>query len=178
MVLWACSHAPAGSRLVLEALDGSPVAVFADDSVTTRVFLFTRTDCPVSNRYAPEIQRLAAAFANPTTRFWLVYLDRSESPEQIRGHLSEYGYGLEALRDPRHRLVEVTGARVTPEAAVYAGSELVYRGRIDDRYVAFGRARPEPSTRDLERVLEELAQGRVPEKRTTEAIGCYISDLR
>ncbi len=28
-----------------------------------RVLVFTTTDCPISNRYAPEIQRLAAKFS-------------------------------------------------------------------------------------------------------------------
>ena len=28
-----------------------------------RVLVFTTTDCPISNRYAPEIQRLATKFS-------------------------------------------------------------------------------------------------------------------
>ena len=36
------------------------------------VLVFTTTDCPISNRYAPEIQRLATKFGD-RAKFVLVY---------------------------------------------------------------------------------------------------------
>ena len=48
-----------------------------------RVLVFTTTDCPISNRYAPEIQRLAAKYDNKI-RFVLVYPVSSDTPELIR----------------------------------------------------------------------------------------------
>src|SRR6266404_7539700 len=143
------------------------------------VFLFIRTDCPLSNRYAPEVKRLHDRFAKSGVRFWLVYPDQGESGEIIRNHIKEYEYRLSALRDPEHKLVKITGAQVTPEAAVFLpGGRMVYRGRIDDRYVALGKARPAPTTRDLEQVLEALLEGKQVTNKTTAAIGCFIPDLR
>lgn len=142
------------------------------------MFVFARSDCPISNRYAPEVRRLYEEYSPRGVAFWLVYPDPDETGESIRGHLESYGYPLEALRDARHRLVALTGAEVTPEAAVFlADGELVYRGRIDDRYVNFGMARPEPRRRDLEEVLEAVAAGRRPEPRTAPAVGCAIREL-
>jgi hypothetical protein len=113
--------------------------------------------------------------------FWLVYPDPAETPEAIRRHQREFGLVFHALRDPQHELVRVTQATVTPEAAVFvagpSGPRMVYRGRIDDRYVDFGRARPSPTTRDLRAVLEALASGTTPAPRTTTAIGCFIPPL-
>ncbi len=172
------SAAFAAGDLQLQDLSGAAVDPFRDTGVRVRVFLFTRTDCPISNRYAPEVQRLAREFAKDGFRFWLVYLDPGEPGEQIARHSEEFGYQQPALRDPEHRLVRLTGAEVTPEAAVFLGEKLIYRGRIDDRYVAFGQARPEPTVRDLQEVLGALAAGQVPQPRTTRAVGCYISDLR
>ena len=40
-----------------------------------------------------------------------------------------------------------------------SGPRLVYRGRIDDRYVDFGTARAAPTTRDLEQVLDAIVAG-------------------
>jgi hypothetical protein len=54
---------------------------------------------------------------------------------------------------------------------------MLYRGRIDDRYVAFGKARPAPTRRDLEETLDALLEGKLPEPVTTTAIGCFIADL-
>ena len=43
---------------VLPNLAGEEVPPFRDRDSRITVFLFLRTDCPISNRYAPEIQRL------------------------------------------------------------------------------------------------------------------------
>jgi hypothetical protein len=75
-------------------------------------------------------------------------------------------------------MVQLAGARVTPEAAVFIGKRLVYRGRIDDRYVTFGTTRPAPRVHDLEQVLERISSGRNVELQTTKAVGCFIEDLK
>src|SRR5471032_2288184 len=37
------------------------------------VLIFLSVDCPISIRYAPEIQRLDATFSREGVKFWLVY---------------------------------------------------------------------------------------------------------
>ena len=162
-------------------LDGRPVAALPAGTGTT-VLVFTRTDCPISNRYAPELRRLGQRFAGHGVAFRLVYVDPAETPAAIREHARAYGLGTDVLRDPRHELVRLAGATVTPEAAVFvaapAGPRLVYRGRIDDRAVDIGRTRPQPRTRDLADALEALATGHAPALRTTTAVGCAIPEPR
>ena len=166
-----------GRDLALNDLAGGRVQPLEEQSVAT-VFIFTRTDCPISNRYAPEIGRLYDTYAPKGIRFWLVYVDPKQPAEAARKHIAEYGYRAPALLDPHHELVSLTGAEVTPEAVVYSGHRIVYRGRIDDRYVAFGKARPAAGTHDLENVIAALAAGKAVSPRTTRAIGCFISDLK
>jgi len=76
----------------------------------------------------------------------------------------------------------MTGVQVTPEVVVFVpgrtGQKMVYRGRIDDWYVDFGKARPAPTTHDLEQVLQEIVAGRQVTPETTHAIGCFIADLK
>jgi hypothetical protein len=144
------------------------------------VLIFLRTDCPISNRYAPEIKRLAAQYASSRVDFWLVYPGADETAKVIGQHLKDYGYELNALRDPRHALVKLSGVTVTPEVAVFRPAKNhpgapLYRGRIDDRYVAFGKMRPAPTTHDLEVTLEVLKQGKNIEPHGTTAVGCFIS---
>ena len=170
---------PAATGLQLLDLDGRQIEPLRAKDAKAIVFIFIRTDCPISNRYAPELRRLHEKFAKSGVRFWLVYPDPGETSVIIRNHMKEYEYRLSALRDPEHKLVKMTGAQVTPEAAVFApGGRMVYRGRIDDRYVAFGKARPAPTTRDLEQVLEAMLKGKQITNKTTAAIGCFIPDLR
>ncbi len=143
------------------------------------VFIFVRTDCPISNRYAPEIRRIHSEFSTRGVLFRLVYVDPNQQPAAIRDHLKKYDLPLEALRDPKHELVELTGATVTPEAAVFDSSgEMVYRGRIDDRYIDFGQSRPEPTRRDLAEALTAVLEGRSVAEPRTKAVGCFIEDLR
>jgi hypothetical protein len=166
-----------GRDLTLSDAEGRRVKPLDEQGIAT-VFVFTRTDCPISNRYAPEIRRLHDAYGPKGIRFWLVYVDPSQPSEAVRKHVTEYGYRTAALLDPHHDLVLLTGAEVTPEAVVFSGHRIVYRGRIDDRYVAFGKARQSAATHDLENVVAALVAGKAVEPRITRAIGCFISDLK
>ncbi len=139
------------------------------------VAIFLRTDCPIGNRYAPKISRLAAEFQSSELQFALVYPDPNESAEKIRQHLNDYSLDLTAYRDPHRKLVAQAQATVTPEVAVFDRQRrLIYRGRIDDQFIDFGKARPAPTKDDLRDVLVAIQEGRKIEPATTRAIGCYI----
>jgi hypothetical protein len=88
-----------------------------------------------------------------------------------------YGGAMEALRDPAHALVKFTKATITPEAAVVAGGRVVYRGRIDDRYVDLGVERPSPTVHDLADALAAVLAGKPVPHATTQAVGCFIADF-
>jgi len=167
------------ARSGLLNLNDERVDPFEQTDAKATVFLFTRIDCPISNRYAPQVRRLYAEFASRGVDFWLVYAEPDESAEVIRKHLDEYDYPCSALRDPEHWLVRKTEAHVTPEAAVFVpGGEMVYCGRIDNWYVDFGKARAQATKHDLHESLEATLSGRpVPTARTL-AVGCYISELK
>jgi peroxiredoxin len=158
-------------------LSGQPVNPFSSKAKAV-VFLFVKTDCPISNRYAPEVKRLCSQFARKGVLFWLVYPDSSVSPEAIRKHAKEYDYPCAILRDPSHSLVQLCKAQVTPEAAVLTPDrQLVYHGRIDDRYVTFGKSRPAPTRRDLQEALTALLDSK-PIPSSEPAIGCAISPAK
>ena len=130
-------------------LDGRPADPFRLAGSKIVVLLFVRTDCPISNRYAPTIQDLSAHYAT-NAAFFLVYPIKSETPDQIRHYLIDYGYHLLALRDPDLTLARFSQVTITPEVAVFSpAKKLLYHGRIDDWYVEFTRARRAPTTHDL-----------------------------
>jgi hypothetical protein len=142
------------------------------------VLIFVRTDCPISNRYAPELQRLYHEYSG-RVEFQLVYPDRSETPESIEKHRTEYGLPMGFVRDPDHSLVKRAKVHVTPEVAVFSThGELLYHGRIDDRYVDFGKSRAEPTTHDLEDALQAVLAGKPVKVASTRAIGCFLADVK
>lgn len=143
------------------------------------VLIFVSTECPISNRYAPEIRRLHDEFAMRGIRFRLVYPNPLDSEAAITKHLEEYGYPQIAQRDPDHTLVKMAGATITPEAAAFdARQRLVYRGRIDDRFVELGRERPAAAQRDLRNALTAFLAGRRVSPSRTQAVGCFIADMK
>ncbi|HXZ78965.1 MAG TPA: redoxin domain-containing protein [Terriglobales bacterium] len=159
-------------------LAGEPVDPLQASGGKIAVLIFVRTDCPISNRYAPAIQKLSSQYAAKST-FWLVYPAKSESPASIRQHLQQYGYRLSALQDPQHALVKLSHVEVTPEAAVFnVTGELVYHGRIDNWYQDFGHSRQAPTTHDLADAISAAMNGKRPAVTSTPAVGCYISDLQ
>jgi hypothetical protein len=170
--------APAPSVMLLD-LDNRPVDPFrAAENSRAIVFLFTSVDCPISNRYAPAVKRLHTTFAARGVSFWLVYPNPAERPDAIREHARAFDYPIHALRDPKHALVRLTQATVTPEAAVYdRGGALAYHGRIDNRYVSLGVERPSATEHDLEDVLSALVAGKASPKRAAPAVGCFIADF-
>ena len=158
-------------------LAGQRVDPFDAADAKAVIFIFLATECPISNRYAPEIRRLAEKFARTGIKFKLVYADPDVTPDAIRNHLKEFQLPPEALRDPQHGLVKLSQVRVTPEAAVFLpGRHLVYHGRIDNRYADFGKDRPEATEHDLESVLGAVLQGKPAPYSTARAVGCYIPD--
>ena len=163
------------TAMAVPGLEGTPVDPFAPTrGIEATVLLFVMTDCPISNRYAPEIRRLHDEFVG-TVRFWLVYVDAERPVDELREHHSSFGYPFGALRDVDGALVALAAASVTPEVAVFdADRHLIYRGRIDDRYVSFGVARRAPRTRDLHDRLSRIAAGESLAFSETRAVGCYI----
>jgi hypothetical protein len=169
------------AQVRVQALDGpgsvDPFAVPA--GVKAIVFLFTSTDCPISNRYAPEVRRIAEAFVPQGVVFQLVYPNPAETAPAIREHVAAFAYAgaIQAFRDPRHALVKFVGVTVTPEAAVVASGHVIYRGRVDDRIVDLGLERPAPTRHDLAEALTAVLAGKPVTPSTTQAVGCFIADF-
>ena len=170
-------------------LDGKAVEPVAGAPVT--VALFVDSDCPVSNRYAPEMRRLHERYAPRGVRFWLVYPDPEISADTIREHVRSFALPMPALRDPQHALVRRANALVTPEAGIFLDDgTLVYHGRIDDRYADITRRRAEATVHDVAGILDALlagktveaswspAPGRSLKAMSQPAVGCYIRDFR
>ncbi len=143
------------------------------------VLLFHSVECPISDRYVPEIKRLHGKYGVPAgISFYLVFPNRGESDAVVEEYLAERALALPVLRDRDAALTRRVGAQVTPEAVVLlpgsSGPELVYRGRYDDRYTELGRSRPRAGVHFLDEVLASVAAGRRPLFSDTGAVGCYI----
>jgi len=140
------------------------------------VLYFVTTDCPLSNAYAPEMDRIEEAYTPRGVRFYAVQGDTTVPDDQVRQHARDYAYRFPVLLDPQQLLTHHTGATVTPEAVVLSPEGAVlYLGRIDNRVADFGKVRYQATEFDLRDALDAVLAGRpVPHPRT-HALGCAIT---
>lgn len=139
------------------------------------VLIFIYHDCPISNGYVPEIARLSQEFSPRGIAFCAVYADPGLSEDNARQHTAEYDFHCPTILDPTLILARRTGATVTPEAVVLSPSgQLLYRGRIDDRYFDYGKQRSQPNRRELRDALAACVEGRPIVAARTKAVGCAI----
>lgn len=168
----------ANLSLTIKDIRGRAQSPFKAEGQTASVLFFIQQDCPISNRYAPEIARIVNEYAPKKIRFYLVYVDSTATTKVIEAHLREFSLpDAPAIHDAKRLLVATTGVSVTPETAVVGkGGEILYRGRIDNLYEALGRPRRNVTERDLRNALDAVLQNkRVPVVRT-QAVGCYITE--
>lgn len=159
-------------------LSGQPVASLTDAQTRAVVLLFAASDCPISNRYLPQMRRLQSEFGPRHVAFWVVYPNPGDTAGVIRQHQADYGKIAREIRDPDHALVKMAHAKITPEAAVFVpaghGLREVYLGRIDNRYIDFGRQRPHATRHDLQNAISAVLQGRPAPPPDGPPVGCFL----
>jgi hypothetical protein len=166
---------PAHPVMAVRDVDGRSWSLLAPAPQQHDLLFFIATDCPISNRYLPEIARLCREYQPRGVRCFTIYPDAADA-EAVARHRREYGItaAIPAILDRDHRLVAAVGPRVTPEAAVYSSAGRAYRGRIDNLYLDVGRARREATQHDLRLALDASLAGRSVAQPETDAIGCVI----
>ena len=145
---------PATATLRATDTDGKSWSLLSPAPHEFDLLFFVSTDCPISNRYAPEITRICADYRARGVRCFLVYPDTGADAGAVSAHRRDYGLSAAApaIIDRDHALVRAVGPRVTPEAALYSSTGRVYRGRID-----------------------AALAGRSITPAETEAVGCFIA---
>ncbi|HUS33866.1 MAG TPA: redoxin domain-containing protein, partial [Verrucomicrobiae bacterium] len=159
------------------ALCGHAAKSPLDSKAKIVVLVFVSSECPISNKFAPELERLSHKFPTNEVCFTLVYPNASDTASKIKQHRRDYQLTGNFLRDPKHELVKKAGVTITPETAVFDEMRnVVYRGRVNDQYLALGKGRPQPTEHDLEDAIAIVLEGKKPKQSRTEPVGCLIQD--
>jgi hypothetical protein len=159
-------------------LHNQPVRDLAGPGVRFVVLIFAASDCPIANRYVPEVARLRQEFQAQGVRFWWVFPNPEDTAAVVTQHERDFSITEDTLLDTRQSLVKLAHASVTPEAAIFAvdGAKLrePYHGRIDDRYTSIGQERPEPQRHDLELAITAALAGKTVAQAAGPPVGCAI----
>jgi peroxiredoxin len=139
------------------------------------VLFFLTTDCPISNGYVPEMNRIAKQYASQGVRTYGVMTDTSVPLADLRKHVKDFAYAFPVLIDPTQILVKYTNADTNPESVVITPrAGIVYVGRIDNKVENFGQQRQQPTQRELRDALDAALAGKPVAKAFAQPIGCSI----
>ena len=163
---------------VLRDVEGIDHVFPAAPNAKATVVYFVTHDCPISNRYGPEIRRICDEYSPSGVRCVMAYVDPMIGVAEIQEHRRAYGATQPAVHDKNHFLANLAGATVTPESAVFDSTgQLVYLGRIDNLYAALGTPRRKATEHDLRDALDDVLAGRTVSRPRAQAVGCFIPDL-
>jgi hypothetical protein len=162
--------APAAPALSWQDVTGKRYGAADLAGARATVFLFTSTQCPISNRYAPRIVELAKQYQPRGIRFFLVNSNREDSRETVARDAKERGFPFPAVKDTGTALADRLNAQCTPQAIVLDGTGAIrYTGRIDDH-----QDREQVARQDLREALDALLAGRPVAQARTLPFGCAI----
>ncbi len=156
-----------------------PVASTAPADHHGTILLFISSDCPISNSYQPELERLRAKYEPQGISFLGIYAELPISNEEVQKHSRDFGLKYPVMIDKDMTLRKHYGIRVVPEVVLIDGADFakgtpLYEGRIDDWYPERGTRRAEPQVRDLERTLDEFIAGKPVSTPRTAPVGCVL----
>lgn len=160
-------------------LDGQALPLVPTGPAKLTVLIFLGTECPVSNGYAPAMKRLYDAHHQAGVQFVGIHCDEDVSAEDAKTHAAEYGLPFSIALDHSQRLAQACGIHTMPTAVVISPQgAIIYRGRIDNRYLTSGVRRFEATEFDLQDAIAAGLAGKLPARASTEPFGCPIPPPR
>ncbi len=133
-------------------------------------FIFTSTECPISNIYTTRIKEMAKDYRPRGAQFFLVNSNTGDTLERVSQDAKLRGFTFPVIKDEGTKLADRLGARCTPEVIILdATGEMRYRGRIDDN-----KDRTRVVRQDAKEALEAVLTGKPVKVPRTLAMGCAI----
>src|SRR5262245_14820862 len=148
-------------------------------SKTAVVIFFMTTDCPISNGYVPEMNRIRKAYDGLPVAFYGVQTDTTIPELEVQQHARDFDFSFPVLLDPQQVLVRLATATVTPEVAVLSNSgDVLYLGRIDNRVEDFDKRRSVVTEFYLRDAIEAALAGKPIPRSRTSPVGCGINFVK
>lgn len=155
-------------------LTGKAVQILPSTASKGVVVFFVLAGCPNAQAYVPEMNRIANLYGPKGWKFYLAYADTFFNRHDLAKSAKQYGYTFPVVLG-HGKLVARAQATKSPEAAVFSPSgNLLYHGRIDDRFYALGKYRLEAKTHDLRNTLVAIEAGKPAPHASTEVVGCFL----
>ena len=160
----------------LKATDGRNVAFTEFRTKKAIAVIFIGTQCPMVNQYVLRLKAMHAKYTAKGVQILAINSNCHDTFANIVKHARQRKLPFPVLHDEQHKVADLFGAELTPEAFVLDNRGRVrYHGRIDDLFGVNGEYRSKPTRHDLKEALNDILAGRAVRVAQTKATGCYIS---
>jgi thiol-disulfide isomerase/thioredoxin len=141
------------------------------------VLVFYSSSCPISNSYAPTLNRIAKEFPS-SLKLVGACVDSDLSDAEVVTHARDFELKFPVICDTRGQLAARLGAKVTPEAFLIDPKGRVrYHGRIDDQFSPRNQRNTRRDVRELRDAIAAVLEGKEVVRSYVPAAGCPIPKL-
>ncbi|NKB76455.1 MAG: redoxin domain-containing protein [Gammaproteobacteria bacterium] len=171
--------AQGASTMGVTAIDANGLIAEFDSNPDAQnlVVVFLGTQCVISRRMISRLNELAAMATELNFDFYGLFPNHWDTLNSINTFKREYEVGFPLLLDREAQVAKRLKPMVSPESFVFDKNKgLVYRGRIDNRFVSIGVLRNQITRHDLFDAMQSVSQGRLPAISETEPVGCVYGD--
>lgn len=139
------------------------------------VMVFLGPECPISQRYVPELNRIAAGQGTNGLEFYGVVSGRVASRAEAAAFQKSYAIQFPVIFDEGALLARWFHPTHVPEAFVLKpDGDIVYHGRINDGYASPGKPRAVVQHHELRDALTAVRAGLTPQRMYARPVGCYF----
>lgn len=138
------------------------------------VWVFLDVDCPVSQFYTNVLNEYQQEFKNDSVLFYAVFPHLEDNDEAIQAFVNKYDFKVNIVGDPDLKFTRKFDAKATPEAFITRGDSILYRGVIDNSFVAVGERRCGTDQFYLRYALKQLTSSNQKFVTRTKPVGCTI----
>ena len=162
-----------GTRVV--DLDGRIHRPGMTDGLRPVAIVLLDSGCPIARRYAPELNALFRQCSDQGVEFYGMLSDPLLTREEAVKFRDEFRLEYPIIWDSAGDLAIRLKPSHFPECFVISPrDEIIYRGRIDNRFAAVGKLRGQVTEFELRDAIAAAAAGTVPEVRFAKPVGCLF----
>ena len=169
----AADESPSGLKAL--DLEGGIHELGGRSGTTPFALVFLGTECPISRKAIPELNRISKEAAQAGVDLLGVVSEPRTTRAKALEHAKEFGAVFPVLFDGTLDLAQRLGPTHVPEAFLFGrDGKLAYRGAIDDAFADVSKERANVKSHYLADAVRAAAAGRAPEAARTQPVGCIF----
>lgn len=151
-----------------------PFTSQASDSITAYIFLLD--ECVICQSYTNTLNELYAEYGEEVS-FIGVFPNFSSKPAKIEQWKTMHKIKFPTRTDYFKDLSRKLGAEIMPQIVLFneTTEEILYNGRIDDKFARIGKQRRVITTHEFADALEAIRNESSISIKVTQPIGCFIN---